>query len=172
MLKFKVNISHLNHKKLQIKFLYWPPWGNVQWSYVLLPCLPSKWVEYVLLFRNATIPQGKYRLKTIKRVTRQAVKFFYYSWHNILERNNTSICICACISFFLKFSKKVSIIKVFLLIQYSLTNLSIRYGYDLYSFNFHKISGSIGTTQIVNFLIEFLWALYCFLDFTERDLHW
>ena len=26
--------------------------------------------------------------------------------------------------------------------------------------------------QIVNFLIEFLWALYCFLDFTERDLHW
>ena len=26
--------------------------------------------------------------------------------------------------------------------------------------------------QIVNFLIEFLFALYCFMDFTERDLHW
>ena len=26
--------------------------------------------------------------------------------------------------------------------------------------------------RIVNFLNEFIWALYCFLDFTERDLYW
>ena len=107
-----------------------------------LALLHSKWVEYVLLFRNATIPQGKYRLKTIKRVTRQAVKFLL-SWHNILERNITSICICACF-FFPEVFKKSFNNKSFSTNQIFFNNyLSIGYGYGLYSFNFHKISGNI-----------------------------
>ena len=114
-----------------------------------LAFLHSKWVEYVLLFRNATIPQGKYRLKTIKRVTRQAVKFFYYSWHNILERNNTSICICACISFFLKFSKKVSIIKVFLLIQ-SIHRVQIWLVFLQFSQNFRKYCTLVSGCPIID----------------------
>ena len=104
MLKFKVNISHLSHKKLQIKFLYQPPWGNVQWSYVLLPWLPSKWVEYVLLFRNATIPQRKYRLKTIKRVTRQAVKLFFRV-NTTLWKYYIHMCLCVFLLFW-SFQKK------------------------------------------------------------------
>ena len=41
-----------------------------------------------------------------------------------------------------------------------------------YWYNASPRRGLALSMQIVNFLIEFLWALYCFLDFTERDLHW
>ena len=42
---------------------------------------------------------------------------------------------------------------------------------ELYWYNASPRRGLALSMQIVNFLIEFLWALYCFLDFKERDLH-